>query len=109
MYIVRRINIGRRPQLDELALECGRLYSATVVWFWRTVRHQEIWLKPSSMMRWLNSEKLHAHSADACVQAFYAALKSWRKRRKTDPEAKPPRGRRKFFRIEYKNTAIRHR
>ena len=109
MYTVRKIKIGTSPQLDALAEECGRLYSATVVWFWRTVRHQDRWLRPSSMMRWLNSEALHAHTADACVQAFFVSLKSWRIRRKTDPQAKPPRRRRKFFRIEYKNSAIRHR
>ncbi|MGQ9630971.1 MAG: RNA-guided endonuclease InsQ/TnpB family protein [bacterium] len=109
MYIVRGINIGKSEQLDELARECGRLYSQTVIWFWRTVRHKGIWLKPSSMMRWLNSEKLHAHTADACVQAFFASLKSWRTRRKTDPNAKPPRRLQKFFRVEYKNSAIRHR
>jgi putative transposase len=109
MYTVRRINIGKSEQLDALALECGKLYSATVVWFWRTVRHQDRWLKPSSMMRWLNSDRLHAHTADATVQAFFASLKSWRVRRKTDPQAKPPRKRKKFFRVEYKNTAIRLR
>lgn len=107
--IIRRVKIGKSEQLDELARECGKLYSQTVIWFWRTVRHQGIWLKPSSMMRWLNSDKLHAHTADACVQVFFASLKSWRVRRKTDPNAKPPRRFQKFFRIEYKNSAIRFR
>jgi putative transposase len=109
MYTVRRIKLGKTAQLDALALECGKLYSDTVVWFWRTVNRQGLWLKPSSMMRWLNSDKLHAHTADACVQAFFASLKSWRARRKTDPNARPPRRRRKFFRIEYKNSAMRLR
>jgi putative transposase len=109
MYRVGRIKIGKSEQLDALALECGQLYSKTVACFWRTVRHKEIWLKPSSMMRWLNSDKLHAHTADACVQAFFASLKSWRARRKTDPNANPPHKLRKFFRIEYKNSAIRLR
>ncbi|KKN16006.1 hypothetical protein LCGC14_0980310 [marine sediment metagenome] len=108
-YIVRRIKIGHSRQLDALALECGRLYSEVVVSFWRTVRHKGLWLKPSSMMRWLNSDKLHAHTADACVQAFYAALKSWHTRQKGDPEARPPHRQRKFFRIEYKNSAMRLR
>ena len=59
-------------------------------------------------MRWHTSEKLHAHTSDACVQAFFASLKSWRTRRKTDPDAHPPRRRRFYFRIEYKSTAMRH-
>lgn len=108
MYIVRRVNIGQSAQLDTLALECGKLYSLTVTWFWRFVRHKGVWLKPSSMMRFLNSDNLHAHTSDACVQTFYASLKSWKILRKTDPNAKPPKRRRKYFRTEYKNSAIRH-
>jgi putative transposase len=108
-YTVRRVKIGKSPLLDELALECGRLYSLTLVWFWRIVRRQGIWLNPAAMMRWLNSDQLHAHTADACVQAFFASLKSWRARRKTDPQAQPPKRRRRHFRIEYKSSAIRLR
>jgi putative transposase len=107
MYQVRRVNIGKTPQLDGLARECGKLYSQTVTSFWRTVGKKGIWLKPSSLMRWHTSHKLHAHTADATVQAFFASLKSWRKRRKNDPNAHPPRRRRWYFRIEYKQTAIR--
>jgi putative transposase len=107
MYQVRRVKIGKSAQLEELAHECGRLYSACLVSFWRTFRHKGLWLSPAQMMRWQTSKKLHAHTADACVQAFFAALKSWRARRISDTNAKPPRRRRWYFRIEYKNTAIR--
>jgi len=106
MYQVRRLNIGKTEQLDELAHECGLLYSQALVFFWRTVRHKNIWLKPKHLMRLFTSKKLHAHTADACVQAFFAALKSWREHRKTDPTAKPPRKRKWYFRIEYKRTAM---
>jgi putative transposase len=107
MYTVRRLKIGKSDFLDTLARECGRLYSDTLTAFWRVVRKKGVWLKPSSMMRWKNSDCLHAHTADACVQAFFASLRSWRVRRKTDPDAHPPRRRRWFFRIEYKSSAIR--
>lgn len=107
MYQVRRIKIGKTEQLDELARECGRLYSQTLVSFWRTVHKQGIWLAPKHLMRWHTSTKLHAHTADACVQAFFASLKSWRERRKTgDPDAKPPHKRKYYFRIEYKRSAM---
>ena len=86
MYQVRRVNIGKTKQLDELAHACGELYSKTVVFFWRTVRHKGIWLKCAQMERIFTSDKLHAHTSDATVQAFFASLKSWRKRRKTDPD-----------------------
>ena len=106
-YRVRRVNIGKTEQLDELAHECGRLYSQTLVSFWRTVRHKDIWLQPKHLMRWHTSKKLHAHTADACVQAFFAGLKSWRERRQEDPDAKPPHKRKRYFRIEYKRSAMR--
>jgi putative transposase len=107
MYQVRRLNIGKTDQLDELARECGRLYSQTLVSFWRIVRHKGIWLKPKHLMRWYSSDKLHAHTADACVQAFFASLKSWRERKKAgESDAKPPRKRKWYFRIEYKRSAM---
>ena len=107
MYQVRRVNIGRSAQIDELAHECGVLYSHVLVFFWRTVRHKDIWLKPKHLMRLFTSKKLHAHTADACVQAFFASLQSWRERKKAgDTDAHPPRRRKQFFRIEYKRSAM---
>ncbi|MBT9143937.1 MAG: hypothetical protein DDT29_02351 [Dehalococcoidia bacterium] len=106
MYNVRKLKIDRTEQIDVLALASGELYSRTLVSFWRTVRKQGIWLKPSSMMRWQNSRQLHAHSADAVVQSFYSSLKSWRTLRKIDPDAKPPKRRRRFYRVQWKSSAI---
>jgi putative transposase len=60
-------------------------------------------------MRWQNSKSLHAHSADAVVQSFYASLKSWRVHRKIDPDARPPRKLRKFYKVQWKQSAIRLR
>jgi putative transposase len=106
MYHVRRVKIGKTSQLDELAHECGMLYSQTLVFFWRTVRHKGIWLKPKYLMRLFTSKKLHAHTSDACVQAFFANLASWRERRKTEPSAHPPRKRKWYFKVEYKRSAM---
>jgi putative transposase len=106
MYQVRRVHIGKTALLDELAHACGELYSKALVFFWRTVRHKGIWLQPKHLMRLFTSEKLHAHTSDACVQAFFAGLKSWRERRKTDPTARPPRKRKWYFRVEYKRSAM---
>ncbi len=106
MYQVRRVHIGKTAQLDELARECGRLYSLCLVFFWRTVRKKGIWLKPKHLMRLFPSNKLHAHTADACIQAFFANLGSWRERRKSDPNAHPPRRRKWYFRVEYKRSAM---
>ncbi len=107
MYQVRRVHIGKTQELDEVAHACGEVYSKTLVFFWRTVRHKGIWLKPKHLMRLFTSEKLHAHTSDACVQAFFAGLASWRGRRKTDSTARPPRKRKWYFRVEYKRSAMR--
>lgn len=109
MYSVRKVKIPYTEQCEALALASGELYSRVVASFWHTIRKQGIWLKPSSMMRWQNSNDLHAHSADAVVQSFYASLKSWRVRRKEDIKARPPRKRRRFYRVQWKNSAIRLR
>jgi len=107
MYQIRRVHVGKTAQLDELSHECGVLYSQTLVFFWRTVRHKGIWLKEKHLKRLFTSHKLHAHTSDACVEAFFASLKSWRERKKADdPDAHPPRRRKWYFRIEYKRSAM---
>jgi putative transposase len=109
-YSVRKLKIGNTEQMQNLSRAAGELYSRTVVCFWRTVRKQGKWLKPSSLMRWLPNDsenRLHAHSADAVVQSFFASLKSWRERRKADPDAHPPRRRKWFFKVQWKSSAIK--
>lgn len=106
---VRRVKIGKTAQLDALAHAVGQVYSRTLVFFWRTVRKQGIWLKPKHLMRLIPTDPenlLHAHSVDAAVQSFFAGLASWRERRKSDPNAKPLKKRKWSFRIEYKSSAI---
>ena len=108
-YTVRRINLGKTAQLDALAHAAGQVYSRTLVFFWRTVRKQGIWLKPKHLMRLIPTDPeqlLHAHSVDAAVQSFFAGLASWRERRKNDPTAKPPRRRKWYFKVEYKRSAM---
>jgi putative transposase len=106
MYQVRRVKIGTSEQLDELTHECGTLYTQALVFFWRTVRHKGVFLKEKHLKRLFTSRALHAHTADACVEALCAGLKSWRERRKEDPDAKPPHKRKWYFRIEYKRSAM---
>jgi putative transposase len=108
-YIVRKLKLEKTEQLDQLSRAAGDLYSRTLVDFWRTVRKKGIWLKPSSLMRWHNSDQVHAHSADAVVQAFFAALKSWRQLRKSSSDAKPLKRRRFCYRVQWKSSAIRVR
>ena len=106
LYTVHRLKIGHTEQMDALARAAGELYSQVVVWFWRTVRHKDLWLKAKHLMRWLTSALLHAHSSDAVVQSFFAALAAWRERRKSDPAAKPPRRRKRYYRVQWKPSAM---
>lgn len=108
-YRVRKLKLGHNEQLDRLALAAGELYSRTLTAYWRIVRKKGIWLKPSSLMRWHNSKALHAHSADAVVQAFHANLQSWFARRKEDLRAKPPKRRKRYFKVQWKQSAMRLR
>jgi len=110
MYLVRRVNIGKTAHLDALAHAAGEVYSRTLVFFWRTVRHQGIWLKPKSLMRLIPKDSnglLHAHTVDATIQAFFSALTSWRELRQADKHACPPHHRKWYFKVEYKSSAIR--
>lgn len=108
-YTVRRMNLGKTVQLDALAHAAGQVYSHTLVFFWRTVRKQGLWLKPKHLMRLIPTDPdhlLHAHSVDAAVQSFFAGLASWRERRKADPHATPPKRRKWYFKVEYKRSAM---
>jgi len=108
-YRVHRLNLGRTAQLDALAHAAGQVYTRTLVFFWRTVRKKGIWLKPKHLMKLLPVDPdhlLHAHSVDAAIQSFFAGLASWRERRKADPNAKPPRRRKWYFKVEYKRSAM---
>lgn len=51
--------------------------------------------------------QLHARRVDAAVQAFFAGMASWRARRKTDPNATPPKRRKWYFKVEYKRSAMK--
>jgi len=72
MYHVRRVNIGKTPQLDELAHECGLLYTQTLVFFWRTVRHKGLWLKSKHLMRLFTSRR-RAEQIKQCVEQVMKA------------------------------------
>jgi putative transposase len=110
MYFVRKLKLGVSDQLQLLSRAAGKLYSKTLVSFWRVVCKKGLWLKPATLMRWFPNDpenRLHAHSADAVVQSFLASLKSWRERRKTDSNARPPRRRRYYYKIQWKASAIK--
>ena len=106
-YTVRRLNLGWDQHYEQLALAAGEIYTRALVSFWRVVRKKGLWLKCSSLERWHKSTGFHSDSAKAAIQSFFASLKSWRRRRKKDPQARPPKHRRKFYKVQWKTGAIK--
>ena len=106
MYTTRKLKIGKTQRLDELAHEAGQVYTAVVVLFWRVVRHNAHWLSKYAMMRLVRSLSLHSQTVQAIIDTFFESLDSWRARRKTNPDAHPPRRRRWFHAIPFKESAI---
>ena len=41
MYLVKRVKLGKTAHLDALAQAEGEVYSITLAFFWRTVRHKD--------------------------------------------------------------------
>ena len=50
---------------------------------------------------------LHSQSVQACSDSYFDSLKSFFEVRKSDPDAKPPKRTRKFFKVRWKSGAIR--
>jgi len=106
MYTTRRIKIGKTERLDELAHEAGQVYSAVVVLFWRVIRHNRHWLSKYAMMKLIRGLNLHSQTVQAIIDTFYESLASWHARRNTNPSAHPPRRRRWYHAIPFKESAI---
>jgi putative transposase len=112
MYLVRKLKLGRSETLDLLALESGRIYTMAKVWFWRIVRRKGIWLSEGTLQRLVANGQptiLHSQSAQKAIQCFIEALKTWKRARKINPELKPPRKRKRFYKIVWKDQAIKVR
>jgi putative transposase len=112
MYLVRKLKLGRSETLDALASESGRIYTLAKVWFWRIVRRKGIWLSEGALQRLVSNGQpttLHSQSAQKAIQCFMAALKTWRQARKINPELKPPRKHKRFYKIVWKDQAIKMR
>ena len=107
LYLTRKLKLQKTEQLDKLALASGDLYTRTLVSFWRTRNKKNIWLSQYGMEKWHMSDQLHAHTSDAIVGCFYDALASWKEARKINPEARPPRRRKRYYKIVWKNSAIK--
>lgn len=109
---VRKVKVGCGERLTELTLAAGSVYTSTVVWFWRHVRRQGVWLSQYGMQKRLNNGQpsiLHSQSAQKAVECFFHALKTWRVERKTNPTIRAPYKLKRFYKVVWKKEAIRLR
>jgi putative transposase len=110
VHVVRKMKLGRSETLDRLCREAGRLYTLCVVWFWRHVRRQGVWLSQYRMQKRLQNGQptiLHSQSAQKAIECFFHALATWRAVKETNPNAKPPHRLKRFFKVVWKRVAIR--
>jgi len=109
-YIIRKMKLGQSDVLNQLCLEAGRIYTNCVIWFWRHIRRQNIWLSKYGMQKRLQNGKstiLYSQSAQKIIECFFSALKTWRSVRKINQSARPPHKPKKFFKVIWKKVAIR--
>lgn len=110
MYFVRKRKLGKLEVLDRLSAESGRVYTLAKVWFWRIVRRKDIWLSESALQKLVANGQptiLHSQSAQKAIQCFYSAIRTWRKARKINPDLRPPRKSKGFYKIVWKDQAIK--
>lgn len=108
MYHVRKKKIKATKQIEELSLQCGKVYSNALITFWRIQRKKGIWLSKYAMQRLIKREGIHSQTAQACIDSFYNSLKTWRALRKSgNKTARPPIRQRKYFLVQYKGQAIK--
>jgi len=107
VYTVRKLKLKYTEQINSLAIESGTVYRKTLIRFYRALRKKGHWLSSNAMMKLIRSEALHSQSTQAAVQAFYTALDSWREKRLSDPQARMPPRKCKYYRIMWKKSAIK--
>ena len=108
MYITKTIKHKKNKQLDSLARESGRCYSKIISLVRKTFKKKGFWLSKGSVQKYLRLKgyKLHSQTVQACTDSYFDNLKSFFEVRKSNPEAKPPKRTRKFFKVRWKSSAI---
>ena len=109
MYLTKQLKVPHTEQLDALALEAGRVYSQCLVYFHRILRKKGVWVRKNDMQRYLKTIgfALHSQTVQGIIDTFYESAKSWSSLRLSDPRARLPHRRRRYFEVPYKESAIR--
>lgn len=111
MYLTKKIKVKPMPYLDALAREAGRCYSKIVSLLRKTHQRKGFYLSKGSVQKYmrLRGYQLHSQSVQACADSYFDALTSFFQVCNVNPDAKPPKRTKRFFKVRWKSTAIRHK
>ena len=108
MYTTKKVKVEPTPELDALTRESGRVYSK-VVSLIRTVKKKKgFWLSQGAVQKYmrLHGYNLHSQTIQSIIQAYFDSLKSYFQSVKSNPEAKPPKRTRKYFKVRWIQNGI---
>lgn len=108
MYITKTVKHKKNQQLDEIARASGRCYSKVVSLIRKIHKQKGFWLSKGAVQKYMRHRDypLHSQSVQACADSYFECLKSFFKVRKINSDAKPPKRRRKYFKVRWKSGAI---
>ncbi len=93
--------------MEQLSLEAGNTYSQILTKFYRILRKKNIFLSKYSMQKLIKNTNLHSQSVQGLTDKFYDSWKAYKEAKKLNPNAKPPKRRKKYFCLIYKESAIK--
>ena len=108
-YIIATAKTSTR--LDSINRLGGRIYSKTVSLAFKTYEQKGFWLSDSGLKKYLKFKgyPCHAHSAQAIIDDYCGARRSFFGNRKSNPNAKPPNKTRKFHTFTWRATGISYK
>jgi transposase len=106
--ITQKVPAKYYPILKKLRLEAGRVWTNSLNFFFELLEQNGEFPKKSQIQKAIKSSLLHSQTTQAIQDRLYGALKSFFKKRKKNPNAKPPKPR-KFYNLIWKNQAIRYK
>ncbi len=95
-------------QLNSMNRLGGRIYSKTVSLTEKTHDTKGFWLSDSGLKKYLKFKDYpcHAHSVQAIIDDYCGARRSFFSNKKFNPNAKPPKKKRKFHTFTWRATGI---
>ena len=107
IYTTKILKINNTEQLKSLSIEAGKTYSEIVTKFYRILRKKNIFLSKYSIQKLIKNNNLHSQTVQGLTDKFYTAWDAYKEAKKINPNAKPPKNRKKHFCIIYKESAIK--